>query len=185
MYNDNRLRLIKKLDWKENEIDTLEKRMSVLPEDARHIIEVRWGLNGNEKICPNFVTLDKKLGVENSRRLYHQAIWKLQLVPSYYELLIDGEDYTFEESVGLGRLATNIFLDEKLQPKSISGKKLEKKLGQLSYLDEKIIRIRFFDNEPITLEDVGRKFELTTQHLWKAEEKILKKLRKSSKKIKA
>lgn len=177
MYNDNKLRLIKNLRWEENDVETLERRMMMLPENMRHVIEVRWGLNGQDKVCPNFAILDKKMGVENSRRLYHKAIWKLESVSEFSELLVDFENYEFEESLGLGRLAKNIFNQEKLLPGSISGKKLEKELNWLPPLEKKIIRRRFFDNEPATMGDIEKEFKISTFDLWQEENRILEKLR--------
>jgi DNA-directed RNA polymerase sigma subunit (sigma70/sigma32) len=59
--------------------EDLKVLISLISETSRKVFEARWGLDGG-KYCHMFKTLDKKLGIHHSKRLYEQALFEMKNV---------------------------------------------------------------------------------------------------------
>ena len=159
--------------------ESLNRRMSIIPESSREILETRWGLDGG-KVCTTYKLLNKKMGVEDSQKLYFFAEKDLANA-RFVELLVDFKEFGYEQwnlAVGLGALAEAIL--GKSQVNSVYGKKLLEIIYSISERERKILELRFglVDGKMKTFKQVAQPFRLTGSRIQQIESKALKNLRK-------
>ncbi len=179
MYNNNVERVLKFLGWN---IEDFEKTMKEISEKSRTIIEVRWGLLGESKICPNYKTLDKKLGVENSKTLFVSAMEEL-VKTRLANVLVDSKEFSLDQAARISILARCIFGKEKLPENYIIGKELMEILKTLTPREEHYLVKRYGltgEYKPCSLDDVCRYFNFTRERGRQIEGRALRKLRHPS-----
>lgn len=172
----------KKHNIAENE-EVLDRRLAIIPEMSRNIVETRWGLNGG-KYCQRFASLDKVLGINDSKEAYLKAMQDLQNAGSA-ELISDREELgNWDVTCGLGSLARAIFgVDPNAsEPNLIRGTGMLEALEILPKVEKDTITFRFGldGNGRKCLQDVADIMGVTREKVKGRENKIIKKLRNRS-----
>ena len=168
-------------------------RLNLLPDEPKNIIVAKWGLDGS-KYCQSFKALDEKLGIENSREVYTDALFQLAKTRALITKF-DGKlncvfnDYTtseFKKFCALASLRATLLGTWDAKPCDVTieefTKILEDVFNTLSEREVKVLRFRFGldGGKAMTLEETGKEFSVTRVRIRQIEAKALRKLRHPS-----
>lgn len=148
MYNKNKERILKYLKWEDIDDQVFEKRMQLIPYKYRNILEVRWGLVGENKICPNYKILGNRLYLNNPKQEYEKALNKLVLA-SFAECIADAERLPFEDAVTLAGIAVFIWEEKSLVPAGITGDWILIAISNLPVIEQIFLNAIFWQEVPI------------------------------------
>lgn len=174
--------------------EILDRRLAIIPEMSRKVVETRWGLNEGT-YCLKFDSLDKLLGINDSKKVYDKAMNDLEQA-KYAELIADREEIrNWDMTCGLGLLAANccIFNDniikegrnlssvdvpDTIGPDKIRGLDVQVALEKLYAREKKVMILRFGldGNGARTLQEVADFMGCTRERIRLIENKAIRKL---------
>lgn len=172
MYNKNKARILKCLKWEGIDEQLFEKRMQLIPYKYRNILETRWGLVGENKICPNYKLLGSRLGLKNPKQEYEKSMKKLVLA-SYAECIADAKQLAFEDAVTLAGIAVFVWGDKKLVPEDLTGNWLLIAISNLPVSEQVFLNLIFWQEESMEdLANEGYSIETVNECLNKAKKTL-------------
>ena len=159
--------------------EILDRRLAIIPETSRKVVETRWGLNDGT-YCHKFDTLGEMLGLDDPKKTYTEAMHDLKRA-AFAEVIADREEIgDWNAVVSLGRLANCIFGYDAIYADMVCGKKLKEVLSdRLTQREKDIIFLRFgFDGKGTKLLDtVADSRGVTRERIRQIENKAIRKMR--------
>lgn len=178
-------------------------KLNLLPEESKNIIVAKWGLDGTN-LCSTYKALNAKLGVPNSRELYTMALMDLSRCSWLVRVDESGKvscifnDYSssdFALAVNCSRLRATVCayrpvtydgVREKF-PKLYDGtvedlaSVINTAVNNLGERESDVIKYRYglYDGVFKSLEETGRKFDVTCEKVRQIEVKAFRILRHS------
>ena len=166
---------LKRIGILENQED-LDRRMKIIPESSRKVLEARWGQDGGD-YCHTYTRLNKKMGVTNSDILYRKAEKDLEEA-KFAEILIDRDEFVqWAVAVNVGKLVEAVTNECKLAV--ANGKKVLELVDKLSTRESRVIYFRFgLDGRKAnTLEQIAKIMGVSIECIRLIEENVLRGLR--------